>query len=153
MFATDRSSGSRYIAGRHVRKIAAVLAVALTTAITLTGAAAITAPEASAATACVYQNFGYSNTYQTCVLDEQVLLNDLWRSHVPGPNQLLATDGYYGSHTESDVGSFNNYYGVPSGDVTTGGFGNTTWEELCYVDFEHGYTGAYWQGAGCAVFI
>ena len=152
MFATDQGRGSRHIAGRHVRKIAAVLAVALTTAITLTGAAAITAPGASAATACVDRNFGYSNTYQACVLDEQVLLNDLWRSHVPGPNQLLATDGYYGAHTESDVGSFNRYWGVGSGDETTGGFGATTWEELCFQDFAHGYTGAYWTAAGCSVF-
>lgn len=34
------------------------------------------------------------NTHEACVLDEQVLLNDLRHNRVRGPNQVLTTDGY-----------------------------------------------------------
>jgi len=44
----------------------------------------------------VERTFGESNTYQQCVRDEQILLNDLWYVGAAGPNQLLTVDGYYG---------------------------------------------------------
>jgi len=148
MSPTDHGGGSQHTAGRHVGKIAVALAVALTgTAIAL-AATVITAPVASAATACVDRTFGYSpNTYQPCVLDEQVLLNDLWRIGFAGPDQQLATDGYYGIHTVGDVESFNDNW-IPQ----LAGSGETapiTWAALCELDWEHGFRGLYWHNAGC----
>jgi len=139
MSATHRRCRWRPIGARHFGEIVVALAVALT-------GAAITAPGASAATPCVYQYFGLSNTYQPCVLDEQVLLNDLYYvgdTGPGGPNQLLLTDGYYGSHMASDVGSFNR--GIGGGDVTT----PRTWKYLCSNDVYYGFHGSYWHAAGC----
>jgi hypothetical protein len=146
MSPTDRGRRLRDATGRRAGKVGVAVAVALAgTAITLTGTA-IAAPGASAATACINQTFGYSNTYQACVLDEQVMLNDLWDAHYPGPNQLLATDGYYGPHTESDVAAYNATWGYTSGSVTT----PDTWYGLCESDYYNGYHGTYWHDAGCA---
>jgi hypothetical protein len=129
-------------------RLVVALAVALTgTVIALTGTA-ISAPGASAASACVDQILSYDpGTYQPCALDEQVLLDDLWRIGFTGPDQQLATDGYYGLHTEGDVESFNDNW-IPqqagSGVTTT-----YTWAALCELDWEHGFRGAYWHNAGC----
>lgn len=121
-------------------------AVALSgAAITLAGAA-VTAPGASAATACVNRQFGRSNTFQQCVLDEQVLLNDLYDIHFRGPNVRLATDGYYGPQTAGDVVAFNTNTDTPGGEITT----VYTWQELCYDTWSHNFRGAYWRNAGCA---
>jgi hypothetical protein len=142
MFATNRDR-SRRIARRHFAKSLAALAVACTGSV-------IVASGASASTACVYGDFGISNTYQPCVRDEQVLLNDLRSAHLPGPNQLLATDGYYGIHTANDVSSFNYVYGVRTkyvGETTP-----ETWGFVCVAAGEHGFRGAYWQAAGCPTF-
>jgi hypothetical protein len=86
MSPTDHGGGSQHTTGRHVGKIAVALAVALTgTAIALT-ATVITAPGLQRLRR-VDRTSGYSpNTYQPCVLDEQVLLNDLWRIGFAGPD-------------------------------------------------------------------
>jgi peptidoglycan hydrolase-like protein with peptidoglycan-binding domain len=133
----DRNRGLRHLTGR-----VGVIVVALVTALT---GVAIAAPGASASTACVYQVFGQSNYYQACVADEQVLLNDLWNIHAPGPNQLLTVDGYYGPHTASDVRSFQTVNGLAVDGIT----GPQTWSTLCFEDLSYGYTGAYWHDVGC----
>lgn len=141
--AADRDRGLRRITGWHVGMIVLALATALT-------GVAISAPSASAATLCVEQTFGESNTYQQCVLDEQVLLNDLWSVHAAGPNQLLTVDGYYGPHTFSDVESFQTaYHGSPYHLSVDGITGPLTWGVLCIEDANNGFTGAYWHNAGC----
>jgi hypothetical protein len=145
MSATDRARGSRHVAGRHFATILMALAVALT-------AAAIVPSGASAATPSNFQDLGISpNTYQSCVRDEQVLLNDLWYAHAPGPDRLLATDGYYGFNTANDVSSFNFVYGIPTkyvGETTV-----ETWGDLCVVTEEHGFSGAYWHAADCQYYF
>jgi hypothetical protein len=119
---------------------------ATTTAAT---ASHVTAQRPAAASGCVAETFGESNVYQSCVDDLQVLLNDLRYVHAAGPNQLLATDGYYGPDTASDVAAFNHVWGQPGGsDMTPRG-----WYDLCYEDNAWGYHGAYWHGAGCASII
>lgn len=139
MSATHRGRRFRRIAGRHFRTSVVALAVALT-------GAAIMAAGASAATQCVYRTFGPSNTYQPCVRDEQILLNDLWYDHSPGVNQLLATDGYYGPHTASDVASFTRYFDRSDPTATTD---RDTWITLCQTDWNDGFHGSYWQDVGC----
>jgi hypothetical protein len=138
---------SRHAAGRNFGKKAVALAMAPigAAAITLTGLAA-TAPGASAATLCVDQTFTYSNTYQVCVDDLQVLLNDLWYSHAAGPDKLIATDGYFGPNTGSDVANFNFVWGRDYIDTAT----PATWYDLCYEDNAWGYHGTFWHNAGCA---
>ena len=130
---------------RTIRSLAAgtaALAIASGTALL---PALIPAAPASAATACVYLDFGESNTYQPCVRDEQVLLNDLWKAGRAGPNQLLTVDGYYGSHTVSDVKAFQTAYALTVDGIT----GPQTWDWLCLVDAEWGFTGTYYQAVGC----
>jgi hypothetical protein len=147
--AADRGSGLRHITGRHVGMIVLALATALT-------GVAIIAPGASAATGCVTRTFGESNTYQQCVRDEQVLLNDLWDDGLRGPNQLLTVDGYYGSHTFSDVQAFQlAWHNVPGLPVALAGpvdgiTGPKTWNWLCSIDQANRFTGIYYHDAGCA---
>jgi peptidoglycan hydrolase-like protein with peptidoglycan-binding domain len=115
------------------------------------GLVALSTTTASAATPCVDQEFGIwdTNTYYTCVNYEQVLLNDL--SRVPGGgafvNQVLATDGYYGPLTTSDVEYFQSHseLGISVDGIT----GPQTWMALCEWDWYYGWTGAYWQAVGC----
>lgn len=133
--------------------VAAALLTPSTTAasaVTTTASAPghVTAPRASTATACVFLDFGIwdENTYLRCVRDEQILLNDLRYDHVPGPNQLLKVDGYYGSHTTSDVKSFQTQYVLQIDGIT----GPMTWRMLCEVDEYYKFTGVYWYDAGCA---
>ena len=109
----------------------------------------VTVPGAAAATLCVDRSFGMSSTYRPCVADLQVLLNDLYDDGVRGPNQRLATDGYYGPLTGSDVSAFNGVWQViPNGDtdVTT----INTWGALCSLDYYYGFRGVYWHDAGCS---
>ena len=101
---------------------------------------------------CVFQTFGPSNTYQKCVQDLQVLLNDLWYIHYRGPedrlgpNQLLATDGIYGPDTTSDVASVNaNWLASVGGDEAT----PDTWSVVCGADKISGFRGVFWHNAGC----
>lgn len=147
---------------RRVRNLAvsaiAIGSAAVFTALAATGASAATAAKAAPAHVttpktgividpCVFQTFGYNpDTYQQCVLDLQVLLNDLWSIHYAGPNQLLATDGYYGAHTASDVASDNATWGLfGSGDEAT----PDTWAGVCLADKDEGFQGVYWHNAGC----
>jgi peptidoglycan hydrolase-like protein with peptidoglycan-binding domain len=111
----------------------------------------VAAPRAAAATeatGCVTEDFSEADegTYEPCVLDEQVLLNDVYDAHDVGPNQLLATDGYYGPDTTSDVTSFQKAWDLEVDGIT----GPQTWDQLCVLDYELGYRGTYWHNAGCA---
>ncbi len=129
---------------------------ALLAALAATGASAattvaatpghVTAPRTLTATACVDRTFGPGNTYQPCVDDLQVLLNDLWYVQADGPNQLLTTDGYYGRHTASEVASFHWWHDAVGGRDAT----PSTWKALCAEDSIYGFHGAYWVNAGCA---
>jgi peptidoglycan hydrolase-like protein with peptidoglycan-binding domain len=128
---------------RHFGKIVVTLAVALT-------GAAITAPGASAAPRCVSRSFGPSNTPNSCVLDLQVLLNDLTSRHWPGyPNPRLTPDGYYGTHTSNAVLSFNSIYGIAS--VFEQVAFPSTWQNLCAAAAaaQSGHVGYYYRHAGC----
>jgi hypothetical protein len=128
---------------RHAGMIVLALATPLT-------GVAIIAPSSSAATLCVEQTFGESNTYQQCVRDEQILLNDLRSVGAAGPNQTLTVDGYYGPHTFSDVESFQTaYHGSPYHLAVDGITGPLTWGVLCIADANNGFTGVYWHDAGC----
>ena len=108
----------------------------------------VAAPRATEATGCVTENFSEADegTYEPCVLDEQVLLNDVYDVHDVGPNQLLATDGHYGPDTTSDVISFQKAWDLEVDGIT----GPHTWDQLCALDFELGFRGNYWHNAGCA---
>jgi len=100
--------------------------------------------------ACISRTFRQSDTYQSCVYDLQVLLDELWARGLPGPSRRLAADGYYGPDTESDVSSYNAANIRPSpGLVATPG----TWHSLCLQDYEHGFRGVYWNDAGCAFIV
>ena len=139
--AADPDRRLRHITGRRVGMIVLALATALT-------GAAITAPSASAASGCVTQTFGTwdESTYQQCVRDEQILLNNLSSIDLGVTNQLLTVDGYYGPHTFSDVTWFQlNDFLQPDG-IT----GPQTWRVLCAVNREGRFTGVYWHDAGCA---
>lgn len=102
--------------------------------------------QASADTACVYRTFGLSSTYQPCVRDEQILLNDLWSIHVDGPNQQLTTDGYSGNNTANDVAHFNDWWLGFFPDWITP---PVTWHWLCVLTGGNGFEGACWHAAGC----
>jgi hypothetical protein len=106
--------------------------------------------EGTQAAACISRTLRQSSTYQSCVYDLQVLLNDLWDHGLPGPSRRLVPDGYYGPDTESDVDLYNAANVQPSpGIVATPG----TWHSLCLQDYEHGFHGAYWNDAGCAFVV
>lgn len=143
---------SRHITGRRRGKRTVALAMAPIAAAAITlGGLVITAPGASAATACVNRTFSESNTYQPCVVDEQVLLNDLRYARAPGPNQLLTVDGYYGPRTESDAAAFIEYWDELDFDPTQ--TTPTTWWWLCVVAHDnYGFHGTYWQNAGCGAY-
>jgi hypothetical protein len=127
------------------------LAAPATPGATITTAAAgqVTTPT-PAAIPCVDQTFGQASVYRPCVLDLQVLLNDLYNIGVKGPDQRLSTDGYYGSHTANDVRAFNDYwtqdFSAPR-SVTV----PATWASLCFLDSGNGFQGAYWHNAGCSI--
>ena len=151
---------------RTISKIAAAAvtimsATALTALTAATGASAATttasasahvsAPRAAdAATGCVTEEFGTwdENTYEQCVRDEQILLNDLHYGLVDGMNDvpLLTVDGYYGPHTYSTVRFFQGQIDIHVDGIT----GPQTWGALCDITGNVGYQGAYWHDAGCA---
>lgn len=121
-------------------------ASAATTTASISGR--VTAPRAADASGCVTQDFSEADegTYESCVADEQILLNDLYGIGVMGPNQRLTVDGYYGPDTTSDVQSFQGAWG----DTVDGITGPQTWDSLCAVDYVYGFRGTYWHDAGCA---
>jgi peptidoglycan hydrolase-like protein with peptidoglycan-binding domain len=148
---------------RTISKIAVaavtVMSATALTALAATGASAapttasagahVSAPRA-AATGCVTEEFGTwdENTYERCVRDEQILLNDLHYSLVDGMNDvpLLTVDGYYGAHTYSTVRFFQTRIDIHVDGIT----GPQTWGALCDITGNVGYQGAYWHDAGCA---
>lgn len=137
---------TRKLVRRQSVRFGAAIAAALTVAaFTASGASAVPPPPGGVGAPCIEQTFSETSIYYLCVQDEQILLNDLWYSRVPGPNQLLQVDGYYGPHTSSDVSSFNSFWAQTTSGTTT----LTTWYELCRADALHGYEGAYWHQVGC----
>jgi peptidoglycan hydrolase-like protein with peptidoglycan-binding domain len=118
----------------------------------------VTAPRvaqaAAAPSGCVTETFttGDQNTNESCVVDAQILLNDIWsyqQAHPKvylGAGQLLTVDGSYGPHTATDVGSFQFRQKITDDEK----LGPQTWDQLCKVDFGLGYRGTYWHDAGCA---
>jgi peptidoglycan hydrolase-like protein with peptidoglycan-binding domain len=133
---------------RRIRTLAVtgitIVAAAVVT-LSTTAAASAATTTSSTSTACVYRDFGESSTYQVCVRDEQILLNDLWKDHVAGPNQLLTVDGYYGNLTTLDVKSFQAENFITPDGIT----GPVTWSVLCEQDWFFGFTGTYWHAVGC----
>jgi peptidoglycan hydrolase-like protein with peptidoglycan-binding domain len=108
----------------------------------------IATPRAAETAGCVTETFDINDqdTFEQCVAWEQVLLNDLYDVHIPGPNQRLSTDGYYGPKTTSDVKHFQTVWILEVDGMT----GPLTWAALCAVDKTNGFTGVYWHDAGCA---
>jgi hypothetical protein len=150
--AVSRRIGGRRISGRRVGKKAVALALAPigVAAVSFAGLA-IAAPGAYASTGCVTRTFDIvldENTYQPCVLDMQVLLNNLYNKHVVGPNQELATDGYFGIDTANDVVEFNLWWNDVPGQL--GEMTPTSWDALCGLNWDNGFHGTYWHNAGCA---
>jgi peptidoglycan hydrolase-like protein with peptidoglycan-binding domain len=148
---------------RRIRTLAVtgitIVAAALVTLSTTAASAAttvasapghVTAPQAAeAATGCVTIQFGTwdENTYERCVRDEQILLNDLHYGLVDGMNRapLLTVDGYYGPHTYGVVRFFQGQIDITQDGIT----GPQTWHALCDIAGNTGYQGVYWHDAGC----
>ena len=151
MLKTRIREASRHVSARRFGKkaVALVMAPVGVAAISFAGLA-IAAPGAYAATGCVTRTFDVvldADTYQPCVLDMQVLLNDLYDEHVPGPNQRLTTDGYFGVHTGNDVVGFNLEWNDVNGQL--GEMTPSSWKALCELDWYYGFRGAYYHDAGC----
>ena len=110
----------------------------------------VTAPQAAEATGCVAIEFGIwdENTYEQCVRDEQILLNNLYYNSVVYLNQGLKVDGYYGPDTYSDVRSFQT--DIPQPAYIDGITGPQTWWWLCHINSANGFSGVYCHDAGCA---
>jgi peptidoglycan hydrolase-like protein with peptidoglycan-binding domain len=108
-----------------------------------------TAPSAAEApSGCVTEEFSIvdENYYEPCVVDEQVLLTDIYRS-CPGclVEYALTADGYYGPLTQGDVYYFQSESGLEYDGIT----GPQTWQALCETAYNLGWHGTYWQNAGC----
>lgn len=123
-------------------------------------AAAPRAVQAAAArSGCVAELFTEADEHYSlaCVVDAQILFNDLYTYEQQHPNHdvrtylgvpyLLTVDGSYGPLTTSVVLFFQKAWDVTPFD---GELGMKTWAQLCLVDYQHGYTGPYWHDAGCA---
>ncbi len=147
--------GKRPIGIAAVTSITVAVAALLTLGTTAVSAATsrasapahVTAPSAAeAASGCVTEIFSIADEpyYEPCVLDEQVLLNNLWSKGMPGLYKL-ATDGYYGPLTTGDVEQFQR----DAGDSVDGVTGPETWGSLCIINAGNGFTGVYWHDAGC----
>jgi peptidoglycan hydrolase-like protein with peptidoglycan-binding domain len=139
---------------------AATAAAATAAAATASGSAAshLTAAQAAQTAAdpsgCVEETFNENDqyTYEPCVVDEQILLNDIWSVQEKtgdylGVNpQPLSVDGYYGPDTTSDVETFQGSHG----DHVDGWTGPMTWDSICTAVYFLGFHGTYWNDAGCA---
>lgn len=143
----------RTLAGAAIMIVAAALVTLSTSAAsaaTTTASAPghVTAALAADASGCVTQDFSEADegTYEVCVRDEQVLLNNLWNGYVLSNLQEISVDGYYGPQTESDVLFFQADAGITKDGIT----GPQTWWWLCHINAINGFQGAYWHGAGCA---
>lgn len=145
------------------RKVSALAVTGITTAalavVTLGATAAsaattgasvpshVAAPLAADASGCVTETFSTAdeNTFEACVDDEQVLLNDLHSANPGFANQELTVDGQYGPKTASDVTSFQGAAGIKKDGIT----GPQTWNSLCSLASQLGFRGTFWQDAGC----
>jgi peptidoglycan hydrolase-like protein with peptidoglycan-binding domain len=145
----------------HILAVTGITIVAATI-VTLTSTAAyaatttasapghVTAPQAQATSGCVTVEFGIwdENTYEQCVRDEQILLNNLYYNGIVYVNQGLTVDGYYGPDTYSAVRSFQT--DIPQPAYIDGITGPQTWWWLCHINSANGFSGVYWHDAGCA---
>ena len=138
-------------AGGSTILVAALLTLSTTAASAATSrasaaghVAARSAPDA--ASGCVTEIFSIADEpyYEPCVLDEQVLLNNLWSKGLPGLHDLT-TDASYGPLTEADVTQFQR----DVGDSVDGVTGPETWGSLCILNAGYGFEGTYWHNAGC----
>jgi peptidoglycan hydrolase-like protein with peptidoglycan-binding domain len=102
---------------------------------------------AEAASGCVTEIFSIADEpyYEPCVLDEQVLLNNLWSKGLPGLYRLT-TDGYYGPLTTGDVAQFQKDAGDSVDGVTVH---TEAWGSLRILNADQRLTGVYWHNAGC----
>jgi peptidoglycan hydrolase-like protein with peptidoglycan-binding domain len=130
---------------------AALVALSATSASAATTAAStpahVTAPTVAAASGCVTETFSIADqgTFERCVRDEQVLLNNIWSKNVvPGLQQLMV-DGLYGSHTRDDVKAFQSDLLL----TVDGETGPQTWWWVCRINSNGGDRGVYWHDAGC----
>lgn len=157
MSTINRGRPGRRIPGGHLGKIVATLAMALTAAAIAAPGAFASFPGDGGSTACVFQTLRPSNTYRSCVKDEQVLLDDLYKAHKPGARWWLTTDGRYGPNTSKEVRAYNLAWfpnGFGFGDVTTRSFypdSPGTWDAVCYAMHHYGLSGGstYYRAAGC----
>jgi peptidoglycan hydrolase-like protein with peptidoglycan-binding domain len=107
----------------------------------------VTAPLAANVSGCVTEVFSTAdeNTFEACVDDEQVLLNDLHSANPGLANPALTVDGQYGPGTASVVTYFQRSLGLTQDGVT----GPQTWKQLCTTAFDLGFKGTFWKDAGC----
>jgi len=121
----------------------------VTTVLSALGATVFTAAAAAAYPACVSRTLtpspALTNTYESCVLDEQVLLNNLYHAGLRPPYVAVPANGHYGPLTAGDVGRFNRRWLGTDAGVTY----SRTWDELCKQNQAHGFRGDYWRTAGC----
>jgi hypothetical protein len=152
----NQGRSPRSIPRSRFGKLVFALAVAVTAAVIAAPQALASRPGDGGSSACVFQTFKPSSTYQSCVKDEQVLLNDLFVRKIRGPDRQLTTDGLYGPNTSKDVSAFNLAW-IPTGnfgDVTVRSFypdSPGTWDALCYAIHHYGLSGGstYYRAAGC----
>jgi zinc D-Ala-D-Ala carboxypeptidase len=106
----------------------------------------VTAPLAANVSGCVTEVFSTADedTFEACVDDEQVLLNDLHSAN-PGFANQITVDGQYGPATASDVTFFQGSFGLTRDGIT----GPQTWRQLCTATFDLGFKGTFWKDAGC----
>ena len=148
----------RTLAVAGITIVGAALATLGTTTVASAAPAAASAPAhvtaqwaakaAADPSGCVTEDFSEADegTYEPCVRDEQVLLNNLWSVHVLPGLKDLTVDGYYGPDTTSDVYTFQGDLAITYDGVT----GPQTWWWVCHINSNAGFTGTYWHDAGCA---
>jgi peptidoglycan hydrolase-like protein with peptidoglycan-binding domain len=139
-------TGTAIAAAAVVTTLSTTAASAAPTAVSAPGH--VTAPRAADASGCVTEVFSEADegTYEACVADEQVLLNDLYHANPGFADQLLTVDGLYGPDTANDVSYFQASFGLTQDGIT----GPQTWRQLCTSAYDLGYRGTYWHAAGCA---
>jgi peptidoglycan hydrolase-like protein with peptidoglycan-binding domain len=107
----------------------------------------VTAALAANVSGCVTEVFSTAdeNTFEACVDDEQVLLNDLHSVNPGFASPALTVDGQYGPATASVVTFFQGSFGITQDGIT----GPQTWKALCSADSQFGFKGTFWKDAGC----
>lgn len=141
---------------RHATKLVVALSVGLGGTATALAGTTLAAPAATASTPCVYQTIGINNTYQRCVVDLQILLNNpiLKDGAGWGYTQRLAVDGYYGPETAGDVEGLTLFLEDSVWDDSAIKISNemtpAMWRPLCGIEGVNGFEGVYWHDLGCA---